>query len=120
MELEWFKCKGNVWCELKKIDLNHKYLSGIKGVYVIWYGEKNRTVLRVGSGNIQTSLIGNRNDIAVMAFASKKVFVSWAEVSMLSRSNVHAYLAQKLNPKFKDDYPDKSPTEVNLPWDAKS
>lgn len=117
MELEWYLCTGQVWCELFKVDLTHPYLKGASGVYIIWAGKTDRNILKVGQGDIQKELTNCIRDIAITAFTSHGVYVSWAEVSMFKRKNVLAYLIEKLKPKFIGDNPKASPLEVDLPWD---
>jgi hypothetical protein len=117
MEVEWYKCQGNIWCELNKVDIYHKFLDGLSGIYIIWYGGKeDRTVLRIGLGNIRQELESNKNDIAIQAFSKYNLQVSWAEVPLLKKKNILVWLNQKLNPKFKDNLPSAKPVETNLPW----
>ena len=57
--LHWQKCiKNSLWCQCNEKLLNDGRLEsrlgdhsvGISGVYVLWTGIDNRTVLKVGSG----------------------------------------------------------------------
>ncbi len=117
MELEWYLCSGQVWCELFKVDLTHPYIKSVSGVYIIWAGKSDRNILKVGHGDIQRELTNSINDMAIKAFTSHGVYVSWADVSMFKRKNVVAYLIEKLKPKFNADPPKSSALEVELPWD---
>lgn len=117
MDIDWYKCQGDIWCELYKLDLNHKYLSGLAGVFIIWSGKTERTVLRVGYGDIAKELQKYSKDITIHAFQHHGVYATWAEVSMMKRKNVCSFLSKKLAPKFNDNVPDASPQEVELPWD---
>jgi hypothetical protein len=117
MEVEWYKCQGNIWCELNKVDIYHKFLDGLTGIYIIWYGGKDEhNVLRIGLGNIRQELDSNKSDIAIQAFSKYILHVTWAEVPFLKRKNILAWLYMKLNPKFKDNLSNAKPVEVNLPW----
>ncbi len=117
MELEWFVCQGQVWCELFRVDLSHPFLKNAGGVYMIWAGKNDRNILKIGHGDVQKELQKCINDIAITAFSSHGVYVSWADVSMFKRKNVVAYLIQQLKPKFGIDPPKAVVQEVNLPWD---
>lgn len=117
MVVEWFKCKGDVWCELNKIDTEHKYLAELDGVYIIWCGDgKDRQVLKVGFGSIRTEILDNKQDIAVQAFKKIGIYVTWAEVSRFSQEGVYSFLIRELDPKFKIEPPKFFKTKVNLPW----
>ncbi len=117
MELEWIKCRGGEWCELNRLDLSHKNLKNIDGVFILWYGKDDRTILRTGNGRIATLLLENREDIAIQAFSKYGLYVTWALVPMFKRKGVEIYLSKTLNPKIKDDLPKGRPVKVNLPWD---
>jgi hypothetical protein len=118
MKVEWYKCQGGIWCELNKVDTEHSILSNVTGVYVIWSGTKERVIIKVGYGKISDELEINKSDFAVQAFASKGLYVSWAEVPLLKRKGVSSYLILTLNPKFVDIEVKSSEVPVNLPWDS--
>lgn len=116
MHVDWYKCQGNVWCELNKIDAEHKYIKGLDGIIIIWSGE-DKNVLKVAKGNVSSEIKKNKEDIAVQAFSHLGLFVTWTDdVSMFNKSNVYSFLINKLKPKFVEDEPKKSGEEVNLPW----
>jgi hypothetical protein len=118
-ELYWYKCKGGIWCELQKLDLTHKHLQDMKGVYVMWVEKgANKSVIKVGNGSIATELEKSKRELAIMAFFSHGLKVSWAEVSSLKMKNIHRYLVNKLEPKITENTPDSTPVECNLPWEA--
>jgi hypothetical protein len=117
MLLEWYKCRGGVWCELNKIDLDHKYIRKLEGVYVIWSGRQERKILRVGSGNIRSELTNNKKDLSILAFFHLGVYVSWAEVDS-KENNIVTYLTTKLGPTIEVKLPNAQPISVNLPWDV--
>jgi hypothetical protein len=117
MEIEWYKCQGNIWCELNKVDIEHKFFDGLSGVYIIWYGSQEaRTVLRVGMGDIREELEENVHDIAIQAFAKYTLQVTWAEVPFFKRKGVLNWLTLELTPKFFGELSKTKPIEVNLPW----
>lgn len=118
MAVDWFKCKGGVWCNLFKLDLNHQYLEDINGIFIVWTGVDTISVLQVGSGNIQKELIKIKNDIAMKAFSHLGLYVSWAEVSSIKRSGMELYMIRELNPKMQRTEPNAIPLKVNLPWEA--
>lgn len=118
MTAEWYRCKGGVWCNLFKLDLNHKYLEDMWGVFIIWTGEEEARVLKVGAGDIQKELITIKRDIAIKAFSNHGLYVSWAEVSSLKRNGIQAYLFNKLNPIMQDRVSKTIPISINLPWES--
>ncbi|MBM2813410.1 MAG: hypothetical protein HW421_172 [Ignavibacteria bacterium] len=117
MEVDWYKCKGDVWCELDKIDLEHKYLKGLEGVYIIWsQPEGKRNILKVSFGSIRTELKRDKEDLSLMAFSNYGIFVTWADVSSFKRKGVASYLIDQLKPKFVEKNVQASHIDVNLPW----
>jgi len=117
--LEWYKCKGDVWCDLFKVDLNHPSIKNTAGVFIVWYGKGDqRKVLRVGQGNIYQELIKLQNDLTFKAFASHGVMVSWASVPPLKRPGVLMFLINSLSPALLGDAPPRAiPIKENLPWE---
>lgn len=117
MELDWYKCKGEIWCELNKLDITHRYIKGLIGVYIIWYEMPEKIIVKTGCGNISEELSKNKTDLAIQAFAKYKPKVTWAEVGKKEIEMVCAYINNFLKPKISQDNLDLSKTvEVNLPW----
>ncbi|MFP4528736.1 MAG: hypothetical protein ACLFQX_09315 [Candidatus Kapaibacterium sp.] len=118
MEVDWFKCVGDVWCELKKVDVNHEFVSECNGVYIIWSGKGNeRVILKVGSGNIKEHILASRGNLAIKAFEYHGLYITWAEISPLRRTGVELYLLDTLEPRIIEDVPTAIKAKVNLPWD---
>ena len=118
MIIEWYKCRGGVWCELFKLDLTHKYLDTNDCVYVIWSGMTTRNILKVGSGNIKNEFAKQKKELAIMAFQHHGVYVAWAEVPSGRKNGIEHYLYEKLSPKLPSSAPKGLKTKVNLPWDV--
>ena len=119
MDVEWYKCAGNVWCELNKLDLSHRYVKNIKGVYIIWYEMQEIVVVRTGFGYIGDELEESRSGLEVQAFAKYKLKVSWTDIPKNSWQGVFNYLTEKLKPKLASDEVDNTtPVEINLPWES--
>ncbi len=116
MQLEWNKCQGDVWCPLNTVDLQHHHFDSLEGVYVIWHGGESPVTVRVGQGIIRDRLAAHRSDPAVQAYASLGLYATWAKVEAASRDGVEAYLAQALNPKVGERFPNRKPISVNHPW----
>ncbi|MDQ1265357.1 MAG: hypothetical protein QG635_507 [Bacteroidota bacterium] len=117
MEVDWSKCKGGIWCMLNNIDLDHKNLRNVEGVYIIWAEpEEGRLIIKVGKGDISDELKEARVEHAVQAFTNYTLFATWAEVSSLRRAGVELYLSKTLNPKIASNAKAAFATEVNLPW----
>lgn len=116
MAVDWLKCKGGVWCDLFKLDLNHEYLN-VNGVFIVWVGENNeRKVLKVGSGNIAQNFAALRKELAIQAFSHLGVKVTWTEASALKRAGIELYLNSELDPTMMADLPKALPIKVPLPW----
>lgn len=117
IQVSWVKCKGGVFCDLFKLDVDHKNLTGLEGVYIIWMGaETSRRVLRVGCGNIQKEFVRLRKDLAMQAFAHLGASVTWTVVEAKKHHNIMAYLIQKYQPSIIDNNEIAKPVEVNLPF----
>lgn len=117
MKAKWFRCKGNVWCDLFKLDLKNEYVKTIEGVFVLWTGDVPKKVLKIGSGNISRELLKLRNDFSIRAFQHLGVKVSWAHISPIQRNGALVYLYNELIPSMQTDIPKGVPMQINFPWD---
>jgi hypothetical protein len=116
MAADWFKCKGDVWCDLFKINLNHDTLQ-MTGVFIIWIESGNsRKVLRVGKGDIADELTKCKNDIVMQAFMHKGLKVSFTPVIESQCKSVEVYLYRTLSPTVNGSIPSGLPIKINLPW----
>jgi hypothetical protein len=117
--LQWYKCMGEVWCDLNRVDADHQNIAGISGAYIIWHGsDADHTVIKVGYGVVSKELKSNKDDIAVQAFAKYGLKVSWAEVPKSKLKGCAKYLTTSLKPKITEDIPKAKPFEVTSPWDV--
>ncbi len=82
----------------------------MKGVYIIW---SNDTVVRLGSGIIKDRIRDHRTNTQITKYPDLKV--TWAKVNANQMEGVEKYLAETLNPKIGDRFPDRTPIKVNLP-----
>ncbi len=118
MKLEWYKCSGGVWCELFKLDLDHKYFKRMYGVYTLWtISDDKISTLYVGSGDIRKEFKRLVAEVAIQAFKHIGVVCSWAETDNEDAPNIEYFLNETLAPKITGDTPKVRPIEVNLPWD---
>lgn len=113
----WYKCKGDIWCDLFKLDMDHEVLRKAEGVFIIWTGASERKVLKVGSGSIRSMLMTAKSDIAIHAFANIGVFVTWTEITAIKRSGVELYLINNLKPLVVNFTPKAIPIKIKLPWE---
>ena len=113
--VEWSKGARGSWCKLAEVQLEHESFDGTEGVYVIWHDPGTPAVLRVGEGPIRKRLTQERSDQRLLAYGLDSVFVTWAPVNAIHRTDVVRYLADTLTPTFEDPYPDGNQIEVNLP-----
>jgi DNA-binding response OmpR family regulator len=115
--VQWEKCKGGTWCNLFELDLDHEHFNDREGVYVIWQGDENPVVLRVGHGLIRESLARERNDKNLWGYTDQhELCVTWAEVNPRFRDGVFRYVSEALEVEFENGSPDVQPIAVNLPW----
>ena len=143
MTVHWEKC-GDFpyfgWCQLNSDLLNDPRLESrletrfgvlrtdIVGVYIIWAGVSNRTILKVGSGIIKDRLRAHLNDPKVQAYKYSGLYVTWARVTPSfkpggrlddKQRGVERFLGIWLNPELGKRFPSNvDPIWVNLPvWD---
>ena len=143
MTLKWEKCNSypslGRWCRLDSDLLDDPRLEirqgrnlsrfdtriGIPGVYIIWAGINNRTILKVGSGIIKNRLRNHLNDPKVQAYKHSGLYATWASFLCIDdnqddkKRGVERFLGLILNPKIGERFPaDVDPIMVNLPaWD---
>jgi hypothetical protein len=117
IEVDWHKCLGGVWCNLYRVDADHKNLKGFVGLYIIWSGkfENERNILAVGYGDVRKAIVQYKEDIAIKAFEHLGVFVTWADIPGNKRKNIHNFLIKKLSPKFTTKLEKGGEVEINLP-----
>ena len=117
MQLNWTRCKGDVWCKLNSVNLDHKHFNNRQGVYIIWHGGVNPEVVYVSQGNIRQQLTKHRGDREIQQYESLGLYVTWATVIEEHRNGVEAYLADKWLPKVGTNHPQAARIEVNSPWE---
>jgi len=88
----------------------------MEGVYIIWHGGTDARTVYVGQGNIRERLSKHRLDREIQAYASKKLYVTWAAVDEGSRDGVENHLFDRLKPLLGERKPVANPIAVNLPW----
>ncbi len=112
MKVNWGTCGDDKhWCDFKKLNLDSDGFKDKKGVYIIWSGE---TVVRLGSGLIKDRITDHRDNPDINKFKDLKV--TWAKVNANQMLGVEKYLSDVLNPVVGERFPDRTPIEVNLPW----
>lgn len=144
MTVQWQK-RGDYpfwgwWCQLDLELLNDPRLefrlntpfgivrTDIVGVYIIWAGMRNRTILKVGSGIIKDRFRAHLNDPKVLAYKSQGLYATWTTLPISFKPSgeladkergVERFLGVWLNPKLGERFPaNVDPIWVNLPaWD---
>lgn len=115
LEVTWIKCQGGDWCEFAAVNLDHEHLNGVEGVYIIW--QESGSIIRLGQGVIKDRLADHRQNNEIVSYGKmKKLRVTWTQVDKKNRDGVEKYLADTLNPLVGDRFPNRTPIEVNLPW----
>ena len=116
MNLNWIKCEGDAWCSLLNVNLSHSHFANLRGVYIIWHGGGQPWTVYVGRGVIADRLMQHRQNDDILRFSHYGLFVTWAQVDEYSQRGVERFLAERLNPRVGDRYPDDRAIVVNLPW----
>lgn len=117
---DWYKCTGGIWCDLFKLDLSDEYVKEINGVFIVWSGKTERSILVIGEGNISLELKKLKSNLAIKAFAHHGVQVTWCELSSMKRAGTAAYLSNLLSPKMRSANTGSIPIKINLPWESDS
>lgn len=117
MEVEWHKCHGNIWCNIFKVDSQHKNIRGFNAQYILWSGkfQGEQNTLVVGYGDISKAVEKYREDIAIKAFEHLGVFITWADIPSSKRKQIHNYLLRKLSPTMTKEKMKGGELEINLP-----
>lgn len=138
MTVQWQKCRYNLfWCQLDSELLDDPRLEfrlqthfgihrfDVIGVYIIWAGIDNRTILKVGSGFIKQRLGEHLRDPKVQAYRSKGLYATWARITPSFKPDgtidgrergVERYLGGLLRPVLAERFPaNVDPIMVNLP-----
>ena len=127
--LRWQRCiKNSLWCQFNEKLLNDgrletrlgDYSIGISGVYIIWTGIKDRTVLKVGSGIIKDQLAAHLRDPEIQTYQPTRLYVTWAStLSVIGpeeiQKGIEKFLEVVFKPKLMEDLPDVDLVMVNLP-----
>ena len=115
MRLHWYRCEGNTWYPLEKLDLD---AVEDEGVYIIWYGEDpKRNCVYVGQGDVADRLGNHLTNPKVLQYKDcGTLYVTWAAVQAEQRGGIERFLAYLLSPRVGKQYPDDSLIQVMLPW----
>ena len=127
--VQWQRClKNSLWCQFnEKLLSNGRFETrlgdhsvNISGVYIIWTGIGNRTVLKVGSGIIKDKLEAHLRDPEIQAYKPTRLYVTWAStVSVIGakeiQKGVEKFLDIVFKPKLAEHLPDVDLVMVNLP-----
>lgn len=123
-QVKWFRCRAVGWCDLYKVNVNHKMLDNIEAVYICWTGtvaDSERRYLCVGQGLIKDEIGKIRKDMGIKAFEHQGVFITWAEVPHYRLSSIESFLYKELKPIVNiNDAPTSSPKKVNLPFEKEN
>ena len=126
---QWQRClKNSLWCQFnEKLLSNGRFETrlgdhsvNISGIYIIWTGIDNRTVLKVGSGIIKDKLEEHLRDPEIQAYKPTRLYVTWAStLSVIGaeeiQKGVEKFLDIVFKPKLAEHLPDIDLVMVNLP-----
>lgn len=127
--VQWQRClKNSLWCQFnEKLLSNGRFETrlgdhsvNISGIYIIWTGIDNRTVLKVGSGIIKDKLEAHLRDPEVQAYKPTRLYVTWAStLSVIGAEDIQKgaekFLDIVFKPKLAAHLPDVDLVMVNLP-----
>lgn len=136
--VKWQKCSYNLfWCRFNPDLLNDPRLesrletpfgilrTGIAGVYIIWTGIDNHTILKVGSGIIKSRFREHLSNPKVQEYRFQGLYATWAPIALSLKPSgrlddehrgVERFLGVRLNPKLTERLPNNvDPIWVNLP-----
>lgn len=127
--VQWQRClKNSLWCQFnEKLLSNGRFETrfgdhsvSISGVYILWTGIDNRTVLKVGSGIIKDKLEAHLRDPEIQAYKPTRLYVTWAStLSVIGaeeiQKGVEKFLDIVFKPKLAEHLPDVDLVMVNLP-----
>ncbi len=112
-KLNWVKCTNGNWCNLNTVNLSNVT---VWGVYIIWHTGNPSKVVYVGQGDVAERLKAHRTNVAIQAYSSQGLRVTWASVAAGHRDGIERYLADTWKPLVGDTHPNVAPTKVNSPW----
>lgn len=115
--LAWRKCPQNTWHSLLELSFGADSWAGLQGIYMIWHGGEKPAVVYVGQGNIKDELAKHQEDLEILRFREKGLFVSWAEVGPAYRQGAQKYLINLWQPKLNNIFLNFIPVKVNAPWE---
>lgn len=127
--VQWQRClKNSLWCQFnEKLLSNGRFETrlgdhsvNISGIYIIWTGIDNRTVLKLGSGIIKDKLEAHLRDPEIQAYKPTRLYVTWAStLSVIGaeeiQKGVEKFLDIVFKPKLAEHLPDVDLVMVNLP-----
>ena len=127
--VQWQRClKNSLWCQFnEKLLSNGRFETrlgdhsvNISGIYIIWTGIDNRTVLKVGSGIIKDKLEEHLRDPEIQAYKPTRLYVTWAStLSVIGveeiQKGIEKFLDIVFKPKLAEHLPDVDLVMVNLP-----
>ena len=116
MQLNWMRCRGDIWCRFNSVNLEHRHFENKQGVYIIWHGGGRSKVVYVGQGNIRERLEHHRTNPEIQKYENFNLYVTWASVLKEYRNGIERYLAEYWQPLIGGRFPDCDPIEVNSPW----
>ena len=143
MKVHWQKYTDSPflgWCRFDSDLLNDPRLefrldtafegihTDIVGVYIIWTGSDNRTILKVGSGIIKDRFRKHLSDPEIQAYRYDGLYVTWTVISPSFKPGrkpdgkergIEKFLGWLLNPKLAERFPaNVEMVAVNPPeWD---
>ena len=128
-DLHWHKDQHTgSWCCLNSKLVNDSRLTsfddvGVPGIYIIWAGIANRTILYVGEGLLNVRFNYHLNSSKIQSYHSQGLYATWATTipsSAILRKRIEIYLLIMLDPVLNKRLPNNvlHPILVNLPeWE---
>jgi len=118
LKVDWVRSQEALWHNFLNINLRDLYYERTEGVYIIWHGGHEPTVVTIGHGAIWDRLIAHRLDPHILHYQRHGLFVTWTQLPPDHRDGVVKYLSQVLTPRNECSVPECEQIGVNLPWEA--
>ena len=115
MRVHWYKCRGDVWCTLDRLDLSQQSVQQ-QGVYIIWRPRTPTPVIYVG--HVKEGTFGERfadhlREGKILRHV--RLHVTWAVVPPEKMEGVVRFLTTRLHPLESKAPTGALPVVVNMP-----
>ncbi len=124
--IEWAKTESEKYYNLLSLNPDEISLSGVGGVYVVWYSKHKTVVVFVGvSDDLALSINQLKDHPQILEYHQKgDIGITWAPVHSKYRNQIASYTRFRLSPLLTsvvgidDGFKDEVPLPVTLPFNV--